>query len=365
MPRMGWHKVSTRTLQQNFALTPKGSIAQHRTTRLSLHSTTMYHKLFGKLLWKSCLLIRSLGLWVEHLPQSRVMRGTQSNSKQLNSPQQGNVKRIGRVSILRYLEDFWGILGVGGMPCIAMIFHFWHLLTKLVDVGHRGIKARHFCILRVAFSHDLMFRAAGSPNESDLNVGAESDVGSMMNDDEEYGYGSKLGTPIIGWWILNYTNICGPLGLPFWPTSIWRWMVGSQVQYSSILSYSFNPAIPPNHHPNHLPAPFRPKFFGCLQTLSLSWPPHGKGIESPKLSSSEKNEITSYNIYKTQRQTLQLLYNYVGKWIYMDLLCSGSTAPGWLHRPSCAVPPFLRGGSLCDAIGCVGCCLCWMYCRRF
>jgi len=35
--------------------------------------------------------------------------------------------------------------------------------------------------------------------------------------------------------------------------------------------------------------------------------------------------------------------------------------PGWLHRPSCAVPPFLRGGSLCDAIGCVGCCrMCWM-----
>lgn len=58
------------------------------------------------------------------------------------------------------------------------------LLTKLVDVGHRGIKARHFCILRVAFSHDLMFRAAGSPKESDLNVGAESDVGSMMNIDE-------------------------------------------------------------------------------------------------------------------------------------------------------------------------------------
>ena len=35
-----------------------------------------------------------------------------------------------------------------------------------------------------------------------------------------FGYGSKLGTPIIGWLILNYTNICGPLGLPFWPTSI-------------------------------------------------------------------------------------------------------------------------------------------------
>ena len=35
-----------------------------------------------------------------------------------------------------------------------------------------------------------------------------------------YGYGSKLGTPIIGWLILNQTNICGPLGLPFWPTSI-------------------------------------------------------------------------------------------------------------------------------------------------
>ena len=35
------------------------------------------------------------------------------------------------------------------------------------------------------------------------------------------GYGSKFGTPTIGWLILNYTNICGPLGLPFWPTSKW------------------------------------------------------------------------------------------------------------------------------------------------
>ena len=36
-----------------------------------------------------------------------------------------------------------------------------------------------------------------------------------------YGDGSKLGTPIIGWLILNQTNICGPIhGLPFWPTSI-------------------------------------------------------------------------------------------------------------------------------------------------
>ena len=91
---------------------------------------------------------------------------------------------------------------------------------------------------------------------------------------------------------------------------------------------SFNPAIPPN--PNHLPAPSRSKLFGCLQTLSLSWPPHGKGIESVKLSSSPKHW-----------QILQLCWK---------VLCSGSDlcndcAPGWLHRPSCAVPPFLRGGT--------------------
>ena len=36
------------------------------------------------------------------------------------------------------------------------------------------------------------------------------------------GMGQKLDTPIIEWLILNYTNICGPLGLPFWPTSMLR-----------------------------------------------------------------------------------------------------------------------------------------------
>ena len=36
-----------------------------------------------------------------------------------------------------------------------------------------------------------------------------------------YGYGSKLGTPKL--WMVNTKldiHICGPLGLPFWPTSI-------------------------------------------------------------------------------------------------------------------------------------------------
>ena len=48
MPRMGWHKVSTRMLQQNFALTPKGSIAQHHTIL-----TAQYHNV-PQVLWK-CL----------------------------------------------------------------------------------------------------------------------------------------------------------------------------------------------------------------------------------------------------------------------------------------------------------------------
>ena len=48
-----------------------------------------------------------------------------------------------------------------------------------------------------------------------------------------YGYGSKLGTPKL--WMVNTKldiHICGPLGLPFWPTSIylynyssWIWML--------------------------------------------------------------------------------------------------------------------------------------------
>ena len=59
-------------------------------------------------------------------------------------------------------------------------------------------------------------------------------------------------------------------------------MVGSQVQ---IFRWTIS------HHliPSYLSSePSRPKFSGCLQTLSLSWPPHGKGFESPKLSSSRK-----------------------------------------------------------------------------
>ena len=38
---------------------------------------------------------------------------------------------------------------------------------------------------------------------------------------ELFGYGSKLGTPKL--WMVNTKldiHICGPLGLPFWPTSI-------------------------------------------------------------------------------------------------------------------------------------------------
>ena len=40
---------------------------------------------------------------------------------------------------------------------------------------------------------------------------------------ETSGYGSKLGTPKL--WMVNTkldVSICGPLGLPFWPTSIWN-----------------------------------------------------------------------------------------------------------------------------------------------
>ena len=79
-----------------------------------------------------------------------------------------------------------------------------------------------------------------------------------------------------------------------------------------------------------------------LQRLLLSWPPRGKGIESPNLNRSPKKRS---NIYKTQHN-LQLCWRVLG---------SGST---WISAmivlqdhfivsvcPSCVVPPFLRGGT--------------------
>ena len=146
-----------------------------------------------------------------------------------------------------------------------------------------------------------------------------------------YGYGSKLGTPKL--WMVNTKldiHICGPLGLPFWPTTIYSILIlGSPIFCVPRVGCAGPNSISCRSQGVRSCGPANPS---CARSGVRM--PSAFNTSSSRSKQKKKTSKTYHETFKKQPCKTTCLWRDMLQYFATDLLISGWIYNFIMHRPS-------------------------------